>query len=193
MKDNANSKSELRKIIREMKHEHSQSYLDECSTSICTHVIQHELIGKARIVFAYYSLEDEVNTHKLINQLLEMGKKVVLPKVVGDGIMELREYASEADLKKGAFNIMEPTGNCFTAYNKIDVAIVPGMAFDRKGNRLGRGKGYYDRLLPQLINCYKIGICFPFQLVDRVPTNDFDIKMNEVITAEIRQGCRNLQ
>lgn len=76
---------------------------------------------------------------------------------------------------------MEPTGELFTDYDLIDVAIVPGMAFDREGHRLGRGKGYYDRFLAQLPHIYKIGICFPFQLVDKVPADVHDILMDEVI------------
>ena len=96
--------------------------------------------------------------------------------------MELRRYSGPADLQRGAFGIFEPTGELFTDYNTIDVAIIPGMAFDAKGHRLGRGKGYYDRFLAKLSpSTYKIGLCFSWQLVDYVPTDEHDIPMDEVI------------
>ena len=95
--------------------------------------------------------------------------------------MELRRYTGPADLALGAYNIMEPTGELFVDYASIDLAVIPGVAFDREGNRMGRGKGYYDRLLPKLRSTYKIGICLPFQLVERVPTDEHDVKMDEVI------------
>ena len=95
--------------------------------------------------------------------------------------MVICEYNKNASLNKGAFNIMEPYGTPYTNYSEIDLAIIPGMAFDNNGNRLGRGKGYYDRLLEKMTSIYKIGICFPFQMVDNVPTECTDIKMNEII------------
>ena len=77
---------------------------------------------------------------------------------------------------------MEPTGPLFADYSKIQLAIIPGMGFDRQGNRLGRGKGYYDRMLAKLSHAYKIGVCFPFQLFDKIPTDIYDITMDEVLT-----------
>ena len=101
--------------------------------------------------------------------------------VVGDEL-ELRRFSSPNDLQIGAYNIQEPVGECFNDFNKIELAIVPGMAFDKQGHRLGRGKGYYDRLLPKLTNAYKLGVCFPYQYVEEVPTDEHDIRMDEVLT-----------
>lgn len=95
----------------------------------------------------YCSLPDEVDTHEMIKTLKEMGKKILLPAVVSDTEMELRLYESDNDLQIGKFNIMEPVGKAFNNVEEIDVMIIPGMGFDRQGNRLGRGKGYYDRFL----------------------------------------------
>ena len=129
----------------------------------------------------YYSLPDEVDTHTLVDSLLVSGKQILLPRVTGEGTMELRRYTGPSDLALGAYNIMEPTGELFDDYAAIDLAIIPGMAFDKEGNRMGRGKGYYDRLLPKLRSTYKIGICLPFQLVEQIPTDEHDVKMDEVI------------
>ena len=105
------------------------------------------------------------------------------PVVTGDDL-ELRVYTGPGDLATGAYGIEEPTGALFTDYDAIDFIVVPGVAFDRNGNRLGRGKGYYDRLLPRIPSAYKAGICFPFQIVEEVPAETFDIRMDEVITCE---------
>lgn len=77
---------------------------------------------------------------------------------------------------------MEPTGEPFTDYAAIDVAVVPGMGFDTSCRRLGRGKGYYDRLLPKAANACKIGVCFGFQLLASIPADGHDVKMDRIIT-----------
>lgn len=99
---------------------------------------------------------------------------------MGDDL-ELRFYTGSQDLVTGSYNIGEPVGERFTDYAAIDLAVIPGVAFDLAGNRLGRGKGYYDRLLP-LLPAFKAGICFPYQLVEEVPAESFDICMDTVIT-----------
>jgi len=85
-------------------------------------------------------------------------------------------------MKKGqSFGILEPEGESFTELQDIDLIIVPGVAFDKNNNRLGRGKAYYDKLL-NYVNCHKYGVCFDFQLVPNVPADQHDVKMDKVIT-----------
>lgn len=120
-----------------------------------------------------------MQTHSFIEKWSKE-KNIVLPVVIGEEL-ELRLYTGPKDLAIGAYGIAEPTGEVFTDYEAIDLAVVPGMAFDKDGHRLGRGKGYYDRLLPR-IPAVKIGICFPFQLIEEVPTESSDICMNIIIT-----------
>lgn len=113
--------------------------------------------------------------------MAEEGKNVLLPRVISSEEMEIRRYKSDKDLAEGSYGIMEPTGELFTEYEKIDVAIIPGMSFDSYNNRLGRGKGYYDRFLAKVPHMYKIGVCFDFQKLETIPAYDNDIKMNLVI------------
>ena len=176
-------KKELRQFIRNKKRQYSSSQLEELSLSVLSRLNGNEHLQRAETILMYYSLPDEVNTHVYIDQLLEQGKKILLPKVIDEENMVIREYTGKHDLKEGAFHIMEPIGSLFPEerYQEIDLAIIPGMAFDGKRNRLGRGKGYYDRFLQKIPQVYKIGICFPFQLVDEIPTEKTDIKMDAIM------------
>lgn len=133
------------------------------------------------VVLLYHSLPDEVNTHSLIRDLHDNGKKVILPTVIGDDL-ELHEYVDdESFVLSSSFNIQESNGPLFTDYSSIDLAIIPGMAFTPDGVRLGRGKGYYDRLLPK-ISCPFWGLAFPFQIVNYIPAETHDVRMSDVLT-----------
>lgn len=175
------NKSELRHIIRERKRQYSSQQLRSLSLHIIKRIEQHPRLLQAHTVLLYYSLPNEVHTHSLIDKLYKEGKKILLPKVIGDGEMELREYGGKESMHEGAYHIMEPSGPLFTNYKALDLAIVPGMSFDKDGNRLGRGKGYYDRFLVRTPHLYKIGVCFDFQKVVHVPFDQTDIPMNEII------------
>lgn len=133
----------------------------------------------------YHSLPDEVDTHDFIRRWASR-KRILLPVVRGDDL-ELRLYTGDGQLQTGAFHIEEPGGEAFTDYARIELAVIPGVAFDRRGNRLGRGRGYYDRLLPRLANAYKVGLCFPCQLLDGVPAEEHDVRMDEVICGTERR------
>lgn len=175
-------KKDLRKQVRIMKRQFTSDQLASMSESIIHNLLVTPEMKSANVVLMYYSLDDEVNTHKAIDTLVDEGKEVLFPVVVSDTEMEIRRYTGPDDLRGGFFNIMEPIGELFTDYEKIDVAVVPGMSFDNQGNRLGRGKGYYDRFLPKIPNATKIGICFPFQKFPAIPVAENDIKMDIVLS-----------
>lgn len=174
-------KKELRKYIRERKRQFSGEALDELSLSVMSRLLAHEAVIGARTILMYYSLPDEVNTHEAVCQLAASGKRVLLPRVVDNENMEIRVFESPDDLCKGSFNIMEPAGSLFVDYDEIDVAVIPGMSFDSSNNRLGRGKGYYDRFLSKIPNACKIGVCFGFQKLDSIPADEHDVKVDIVI------------
>lgn len=174
-------KKELRKRMALLKTLHKSSATHQSqSAEILAALEAHPAFGAASTVLLYHSLPDEVDTHAFVRKWSTM-KRILLPVVVGDNL-ELRVYTGPADLTTGAYGIEEPTGARFADYGAIDLIVVPGVAFDRNGNRLGRGKGYYDRLLPRIPSAYKVGICFPFQIVDEVPAEPFDVRMDEVVT-----------
>jgi len=169
------TKKELRQHIRALKRQYIAGGQSSCD------VLLFEKLQSCKVVLLYSALPDEVPTQTLLDELVAKGKTVVLPRVVSDTDMELHRYTGQQDLQAGAYGILEPTGELFANYDDIDVAIVPGMAFDAEGHRLGRGKGYYDRFLSRVNNVYKIGLCFSWQMVDNVPCDDHDVVMDEVI------------
>ena len=154
------------------------------SEEICSRVLTSVWWQEAGTLLLYYPLGDEVDVRPLIREAFEGGKRVLLPVVKGSEL-ELHRYEGEASLKEGAFGIMEPMGPLFAEerFDEIDLAVIPGMAFDRAGHRLGRGKGYYDRLLPLLTKARLKGICFAFQLLDEVPTEAHDMQVQEVLSS----------
>jgi len=174
-------KKALRQEIRLRKRQFNGEQLRQLSLAVVQRLLAHPRVVQANTVMFYHSLPDEVYTHEAVNQLVKMGKRVLLPVVINEQDLEIRQYQGPQDLKLGAMNILEPAGQPFTAYQEIETVLVPGMSFDPQGNRLGRGKGYYDRFLAQVPQAYKIGVCFDFQKVGEVPTDENDIKMDEVV------------
>ncbi len=138
---------------------------------------------EAKTVLLFWSLPDELITHEFLDKW-HTRKKLLLPVVNGDEL-ELRRYTGSKNLETGRFGIPEPQGEPFEEWDKVDMILVPGVAFDRDKNRLGRGKGYYDKLLPKLSGI-KIGICFPCQLVEGVPCCEWDVRMDKVVSSPVR-------
>ena len=171
-------KKELRANIRLLKKQHTKEQLLEQSGIILSKLEQHHDFKNANIVMIYSALPDEVQTQAFLEKWRNK-KKIILPTVVGDDIIPV-ELAENTGFAVGDFNILEPQNEPYTG--DYDLIVVPGVAFDRNGNRIGRGRGYYDRFLCKHLNVKRIGICFDFQLVDEVPTEPNDIKMDEVIT-----------
>ena len=178
------TKPVLRQQMREAKRQHLEQ-LSGMSENVVE--LLKKRLADSRVIMAYWPLPDEVDIRLLIHWLVEQGKTLVLPKVTSDETMELRHYTSQEDLVEGAFHILEPVGELFTDYDDIDVVLVPGLAFDAAGHRLGRGRGYYDRFLTAHFSPFTshvspllIGVCFPFQRVAEVPIEDNDVSMNEI-------------
>lgn len=171
-------KKELRANIKALKKQHTKEQLLEQSVAILSKLGNDDDFKKARIVMIYSALPDEVQTQAFLEKWRHR-KKIILPTVVGDDIVPV-ELAADTTFAVGDFNILEPQNEPYTG--GYDLIVVPGVAFDRNGNRIGRGRGYYDRFLCKHLNVRRIGICFDFQLVDEVPTEPNDIKMDKVIS-----------
>ncbi|MDR1679847.1 MAG: 5-formyltetrahydrofolate cyclo-ligase [Prevotellaceae bacterium] len=173
----SSEKSTLRKEIRQRKFAFSADELHRKSSAILQKLEQHPLFIQAKTVLLYWSLPDEVYTHDFVERW-SMQKTILLPIIIDDDIAPYL-FDGKENMQSGCFSISEPaTAVC---EDEINLAIVPGIAFSPQGQRLGRGKGYYDRFLADF-HGKKIGICFDFQLLPEIPVEQFDVKMDEVIS-----------
>lgn len=173
-------KDEVRKQIRSLKKQYTLEEKKNKSQKIFEQIDEVVDFQKAETIMAYWSMDDEVYTHDFVLKWFKE-KLIILPSVKGDEL-ELRIFKGLDDMVEGAaFGIKEPRGLFKENLNKIDIIIVPGVAFDRQNNRLGRGKAYYDKLLSKT-QALKVGVCFDFQLLDTIPADEHDVKMDMVIT-----------
>ena len=135
----------------------------------------------AATVLLYWSMDDEVFTHDFVRKWYEK-KCLLLPCVDGDDLL-LRQYTGPESMQLGPqFGIPEPVGQVFTELEKVEMIVVPGVAFDRSRNRMGRGRGFYDRLLKSTPNAVKVGVAFDFQVFDTIPVESFDVPMDVVVS-----------
>ncbi len=175
------NKDYLRKKIRLEKRKFSFEELKDLSRPIINKLLLHPKVVKTKRILMYFPLKDEVDTLGAILSLKQKGKEVFLPRIKENGRMELAKFEGLDNLIEGAFGIMEPTAKTLEDLGEIELAVIPGMAFDTNGNRLGRGKGYYDHLLKNMKKTYKIGLCFHFQKLPLIPHDFYDEKVDEVL------------
>jgi 5-formyltetrahydrofolate cyclo-ligase len=146
--------------------------------------VLREFVAATRLL-VYVSTASEVDTQGLIRQLLAMGRQVCVPRfeptTLGYAASELHDFDNE--LMRGKFGILEPKPGAIrpAALDRIDATLVPGLGFDETGNRLGRGQGHFDRLLRQTSGV-KIALAFDFQVLDEVPAEAHDARMDFIVT-----------
>ncbi len=154
----------------------SKEALDHLSNIIQDKVLALDEFRKAECVGVYYSIGSEVSTRKIIEHAMK-SKIVALPKIDNSTLI-FASIKSIDDLKIGRYNIMEPNGECIV---KPDLILVPGIAFDSRGYRIGYGKGYYDKYLASN-DSYSIGLAYDFQILRSIPYDKHDVKMNKIVT-----------
>jgi 5-formyltetrahydrofolate cyclo-ligase len=171
-------KKAIRRQIRDLKSDLTNEQKQTEAFAVFKKIEQLPEFKNAGTILMYWSTGDELPTQITINKWVT-DKAIVLPSIKGQKLV-LKKYFPEAPMIQRKLGIWEP--DLPKVYEgKIDLVIVPGIAFDRKKNRLGRGKGYYDRFFSH-IKPMKIGVGFDFQLMDSIPTNQKDKKMNKIIT-----------
>lgn len=171
-------KKELRQYIRQQKKLRTPEELAQQSVAIMQKLAVHPLFVTAQRVMLYASLPDEVQTLVFLRDWCTR-KTIILPTVVGDDIVPVMMRPEDV-MRVGEYNILEPTGEPYEG--TFDLIVVPGMAFDDQGHRLGRGKGYYDRFLAHHPETPTIGLCFDFQQVGKIPVEPHDKPVGDVLT-----------
>ena len=187
-------KATIRKEILEKREAQDPASVIARSRRITRTLLNHKSFQRADKILVYLSSEGEVNTDVLLGRSFELGKQVCVP-VVDRESKELRISelpGPDIHFRLGAFGIREPeeADLNFISLGQIDLVVIPGLAFDRRGGRIGYGKGYYDRLLSRLsLDVARIALAFEFQILDSVPQDENDIRVNAIITEKSTMNC----
>ena len=179
------SKNEIRKYIENMRDKVSAEQKSKWDSKIIDTLINSEFYRSAKTIFTFVSFRSEVDTHWFINHAIEDRKIIYVPKVASkqEG-MDAYRISSMSDLTAGYFGILEPLSKCSKVNIKdIDLVLIPGLAFGREGGRIGYGGGFYDRFLRcAKEETQKVALAYNFQILDEVPADQWDIRMDAIIT-----------
>ncbi|MCH5304360.1 MAG: 5-formyltetrahydrofolate cyclo-ligase [Ruminococcus sp.] len=184
VKNLGQKKNELRLKYKKIREEFSREEKAELDKKITERFLNLEQYQSAKNVFAFVSKDIEVNTEDIIINALESGKKVAVPLCdIGSTTMYFCYINSYDDLKEGCYGILEPDrSKCIRAEkNDADIMLVPGLVFDKKGYRLGFGKGFYDRFMCEY-NRLTVGVCYSKCIEDELPIGDYDKPADMVVT-----------
>jgi 5-formyltetrahydrofolate cyclo-ligase len=175
-------KQEVRKKYLTIRREQTKRYLK--SAKVAAKIFTLPEYTSAKTVAIYYDIASEVSTDVIRHASLAEGKRIALPKTFGDH-MHFYSFVSGEPMERSYFGVWEPLGEeeKLISPEEIDLIIVPGLAFDRELNRLGFGRGFYDRYLSGC-SAFKVGICYDAQIAekDEIPIDCYDVKMDMVIT-----------
>lgn len=176
------AKRELRKRMRSVRGVLPASASAARSGAACGRLLELPELIAAQVVIGFSAIHKELDPAVLLQAAREQGKRVGLPRVVGEEL-HLHEVGSEAELVEGAFGVREPVETAPRIDPaEVNVVLVPGLAFDPRGHRIGYGRGFYDRLLPQLTAAYRVGLAYDFQLLAELPNDPHDTPVQCVIT-----------
>lgn len=182
-------KNTLRKKVLEERAQLTNEEVLAKSSSIKERLFQTKEFQAANFIFSFISFKDEVFTHEIIREALAMGKRIGVPITIDKPrkmlVSELKDFDQE--LEEGFYNILTPKKEFerIVSPDTVDLVLVPGLAFDKYGYRVGYGGGYYDRFFAQLDkDIPKLGLCFDLQIYPPVPRDSYDIAIDYIITEE---------
>jgi 5-formyltetrahydrofolate cyclo-ligase len=177
-------KRELRREVRARRDALAPEERERQGEAVARNLLALAEVLQASTVMAFSSFGSEVDTGPIIERLARDGRRVVLPRVEGRTIVPVA-YRSGDPVNPSSIGALEPAGGEPVRPEEIDVVVVPGLAFDRRGHRVGYGGGFYDRFLGRLRpDALTVGICFSIQLVDEVPHGRGDLPVDLVVTEE---------
>jgi 5-formyltetrahydrofolate cyclo-ligase len=175
-------KRAIRQHIKERRAELDAAWREQTSAAICARIQELDAFARAGTVGIYLALPGEVILDELVLRCRELGKRVCVP-VFDEAaqVCVMAEWHANIDLVSGKWDVLEPSEHRLVADDAIDLMLVPGVAFDQHGERLGRGGGYYDRMLERS-GAYHLGVAFDFQLVEALSPEPHDVAMDLVVT-----------
>ena len=175
-------KKALRREIGAKKRALSTAEIESRSAALADKLYATEQYRNAKSLYAYLSFNQEVRTNPIIERAWADGKRVAVPKVVGDEMVFIWINSFEGLAPQGAFHIMEPIEDGPVADDERALILMPGLAFDPQGHRVGYGGGYYDRFLEKEPDHPLVALCYDFQLYDRLEFEAHDVPVDVVIT-----------
>lgn len=179
MKDKNQIRSEIKTVLAEMGPAEAASK----SSAAAGRLIAEREFTDARSVMIFLPIPGEIDPLDIARAAWSQGKRVAAPKIRAPGVMDAVEIHSlDQDLAPGAMDILEPIGNGVLAAGELDLIVAPALAYDRRGNRLGRGGGYYDRFINRTDGCLVCGLAFGGQLLDELPAEPHDQQVNMLAT-----------
>jgi len=174
-------KEGIRKYVLENRKMMKTSDVSNLSNTICKRLLREKIILDSNTVMVYFSVNNEVSLEKFNKKMFSLGKTIVAPKIEDEKINPYK-ISDLNHLKRGYAKILEPSfSDKPMKIENIDLVLVPGIAFDQYGNRIGYGKGFYDKFLKNS-KAIKIAPCFENQIVENVRPDIYDVKMNKLIT-----------
>ena len=175
-------KKELRQGIRERKRAMTEEEIVRRSEALGKAFVDSALYRAAETIYGYLPYNQEVRTVPMLEQALRDGKKVAVPKVVGDEMVFI--YLSDlTQVEKGYAGIPEPIANDPVAHDETALVLMPGLAFDREGHRIGYGGGFYDKFLQRETKHPTLALCYEFQMMEHLETEEHDIPVDCVLWA----------
>ena len=186
-------KKMLRKEVLSKRRAYNQNELAIQSNNICQKIIKMPFFESSLNIMVYLAMADEVNIDNLIKDCLNKCKLVVVPEVVDEtGIMNGAILNDWQDLRIGSFGIrsVKDDNKEYIAPDKLEVIIVPAVAYNNYGARLGMGRGFYDRFLAQCPQAIKIGVALSCQIITEIPSEEHDILVDYVVTTDGIVNCK---
>lgn len=175
-------KKELRRQITQRKRAMTQAQIEEKSASLARQFYETELYKQAKTIYGYLPYNQEVRTVPILQQALRDGKRVAVPKVYGDQ-MRFIFMTDLTRVEKGYAGIPEPVDDGPVADDLTALVLMPGLAFDAKGHRVGYGGGFYDKFLQQEREHPTLALCYDFQMLESLQTESHDIPVDCVLWA----------
>ncbi len=182
-------KPALRKEILKKRNSLTKEEVIEKSRRIKEKLFLIPEFVNAKTIAVYVSFNSEVFTHNIIKELVGE-KRIFVPKVIANKII-FSEINNFNELKPGKLGILEPVDINKVSYDEVDLVVVPGIVFDKKGHRIGYGYGMYDRLLER-IKCKKVGLAFSLQIINKIPKEEYDVAVDKIITEEEIINCEQM-
>ena len=175
-------KKALRKKIREQKRAMTPAQIEEASRKLAEQFLATEAYRNAKTVYGYLPYNQEVRTVPILERALADGKRVAVPKVYDDE-MRFICLTDLTQVETGYAGIPEPIGDGPVADDPTALVLMPGLAFDREGHRIGYGGGFYDKFLAAEPTHPTVALCYAFQMVEELPTEEFDVPVDLVLWA----------